>query len=87
MCKIYSAFGYDETLWNSGGSVPIDNLTWDEMTLGERFAAYTIGYDKESWNAVGPGGHFSSRPNSVGSVDNVETKSPTRNPSGLVSCC
>jgi len=98
---IYATLGYDEVLWNSGGSVAVDDKTWDEMTIGERFAAYAIGFTEDSWDAIAPGEHFSAQPSSfaplptpspvritsapVQTPSKSPTKSPTQSPSQVPS--
>lgn len=59
---IYKLLGYDKDLWNSGGSLPIDNLSWSEMSLGGRFSLMSLGITQASWDAAEPGNHFPLQP-------------------------
>ena len=58
----YVALGYNETLWNSGGSVPADELTWEELSDAHRTVLIIMGLGQEVWDAASPGEHFPSQP-------------------------
>ena len=86
--------GFNESMWDSGQKLPIDYLSWNEMSLEERFTLTSIGISQEEWDAAEPGNHFPFQP--VPSTDIVEvvTSSPTRRPTqkpsqavSLVSLC
>ena len=59
--SVYETLGYDELIWNTGEKVPVDQVSWEDMSYIERFAIYSLGYSEESW-AVAPGEHFPSQP-------------------------
>jgi hypothetical protein len=58
----YVALGYNETLWDSGGSVPPDELTWEELSDAHRTVLIIMGFGQEVWDAASPGEHFPSQP-------------------------
>ena len=59
--SVYETLGYNELIWNTGEKVPVDEVSWEDMSYIERFAVYSLGYTEESW-AVAPGEHFPSQP-------------------------
>ncbi|KAL7537925.1 hypothetical protein ACHAXR_008164 [Thalassiosira sp. AJA248-18] len=81
--KIYEALGYDELLWNSGGKLPLDDLSWDELSFGDRFSISFLGISPESWDALAPGEHFPLQPLPTAKTDTASptTSNPTRQPS------
>ena len=58
----YFALGSNKTLWNSGGSVPADELTWEELSDAHRTVLIIMGLGQEVWDAASPGEHFPSQP-------------------------
>jgi len=42
--------GYTLSIWNKGGSIPIENKNWNDLTTSQRNAASTLGYTKEKWD-------------------------------------
>lgn len=59
--SVYETLGFDELIWNTGEKVPVDEVSWEDMSYIERFAIYSLGYSEESWD-VAPGEHFPSQP-------------------------
>ena len=47
----YATLGYNETVWNEGLGVEVEELNWDQMTLEQQTAASLIGYSQEIWDA------------------------------------
>lgn len=86
--------GFNESMWNSGTKLPIDYLSWNEMSLEERFALTSIGIGQEEWDAAEPGNHFPLQPVASTDIVDVVTSSPTRRPTpkpslsvSIVSLC
>eukprot|EP00585_Thalassiosira_rotula_P010783 CAMPEP_0196136300 /NCGR_PEP_ID=MMETSP0910-20130528/4651_1 /TAXON_ID=49265 /ORGANISM="Thalassiosira rotula, Strain GSO102" /LENGTH=1111 /DNA_ID=CAMNT_0041396565 /DNA_START=109 /DNA_END=3444 /DNA_ORIENTATION=+ len=63
--------GYDGLLWNSGETVPADELSWSELSGAEKFGAAFLGYDAISWDVTEAGEHFPYQPSLI-ILDNNE---------------
>ncbi|EJK44645.1 hypothetical protein THAOC_36801, partial [Thalassiosira oceanica] len=48
----YEALGYNEELWDGGGSPPSADMGWDELSDDQRSAAAVLGYDRASWDGA-----------------------------------
>lgn len=45
--------GYNQYLWDNGGTSWLDELDWDELPPEAQEAAFVLEYDEASWNASG----------------------------------
>lgn len=80
---VYTAIGFDEVLWDSGGTVPVNTKSWSDMNIYERIGLTSLGWDKESWDETPTGEHFPSQPKA--SVEEKDSLPESASPTPMVS--
>ena len=67
---IYTALGYSEEIWDSGGSAEVDSKSWSELDIKQRFALNALGWTKDTWDASEE--RFPTKP--MSSIDKSEVR-------------
>jgi len=67
---IYTALGYNEEIWDSGGSAEVDSMSWNELDIKQRFALNALGWTKDTWDASEE--RFPTKP--MSSIDKSEVR-------------
>lgn len=52
--KAAKLLGYSPRTWNTGGSIPIENEDWADLTVAQQNAACTLGYTRIRWDYSEP---------------------------------
>ena len=76
--------GWNEYLWDNGGTAWSDEMLWNELSSDAQEAAMVLGYDEASWNAGVPA--KDEEEDAVSTGESVaETTTPTISPSIIIS--
>ncbi|CAB9528893.1 expressed unknown protein [Seminavis robusta] len=71
--KAFEILGYNEELWNTGGTALTEDLSWDNLTQAQQVQASILGYNEALWNEAQDGDYDSYTGRDVVPAANTET--------------